>query len=128
VSQLDLEYGHDHRADEGWRRVLGAVRAGIESIGLKEFAFRADERPQLVSDALAGRDRKHPKMEWLVRLVLAVPEYHRMAIVGELAGLIGCDLVKRRVLTPEEELRALKERVRLELGAVGERLISEVTR
>ncbi len=128
MTQLDIEYGHDHRADEGWRRLLAAVRSGIEIMGLKEFSYRADERPQLVSDAMAARDRKHPKMRWLVDVLLAAPEYHRLAIVGVLADIVGCDLVKRRTLTTEERLARVEQALVEKLGMVGRQMLEEIGR
>lgn len=107
--------------------VHAALRQIVDVIGLKEAAFVCNAQPSALSDALRGEGQKYVRVAWLIALMTKAPP----ALGLELRRLIcgqGYGVVEIAPLKPEEELRLLRDRVRNEFGAAGERLIAEVRR
>ena len=129
TEQIPLEFGADARAREAWSTVLRLVREGMSATGgIKEWAYRLDVAPTLLSDCLNERDRKHVQARWLVAVVVQMPDPHRRAILDALASVAGYEVAPRKVLTPAEKLARLEDAVRSKLGAVGDELLKSIDR
>lgn len=128
TEQLAIEFGAQHRARALWQAIARHCRDIAEHVTIKELAYRCDVSPSLLSAALAERERNYLRAEWIPVFLIAANDLQRAALLSALAGTVGYQVSKARVLTPAERLAALEERVRRELGAVGERLIAEVDR
>lgn len=129
TEQIPLEFGADARAREAWAAVLRRIREGMEATGgIKEWAYKLDVAPTLLSDALHERDRKNFQARWLAAVIVLMPEPHRKALLDELAGAGGYELQPRRVLTTAEKLARLEEAVRTRLGPLGDELLRAIDR
>jgi hypothetical protein len=126
--QGSFAWRSDPHAEAAWVDLREAFRSAVAAIGLKEAAFRLDVSPSLLSDALAERDRKGLRLEWLPALLLIAPAEHAATILGLLASMRGLEVVRRKALTPEEKLERLTEKLRARFGAAGAELAAEVER
>lgn len=115
-SQGELPFSVGADADNRWINLLAILRSVVEEIGLKQVAYDLDTSPSQVSNALNERDRHHVPARWLVYLASKSRNDDLAWFFAELRGL---SLTTPPALTPEEELRRLKE-------AMGECLSSEV--
>jgi|SRR6187551_3117475 len=123
--QLNFGSVRDPRAAEQWTRLLDVVRDAVAVITPKELAYRLDIQPSYLSEALAGQNRKGLRLEWLQPILNMAPEPARVGIGTELFAPLGYELVRRQQLTPEEKLRQLEQRVAMEFGSAGARLVEE---
>lgn len=111
MTQLDLVPDWETLwADD--RRLL---RRMAEAIGLKQVAYELDVAPSQLSHALDERERNLPA-KWVRYLLRAAPKELREAYVRGLATMIGCELAEAPVMTPEQELAALKAALAESLG------------
>jgi hypothetical protein len=114
VSQLGLSYTAPFDARLDWERVLVTVRATVDRLGVKEVAHALDVAPSTLCEALANRGtaedkgRKRVALEWLSTILRMAGEADRLAIIEALALPVGYQVQRRRVLTPAEELAALR--------------------
>jgi hypothetical protein len=115
-SQAELPFASGADADNRWAHLLNILRSTVDELGLKQVAYDLDTSPSQLSNSLAERDRHHVPARWLV--YLATRSRHD-DIPGFFAGLRGLELSTPPVMTPEEELRRLRE-------AMGECLSAEV--
>lgn len=103
------EQQHDRGSRTYREQVLPIVRGTIERLTTKECASLFDVQPSAISDAIAGRDRKHVQLEWLVQLLMAAPEGSKLELLTTLCRIAGYKAPERaRELTPEEQLRIYK--------------------
>lgn len=128
MSNLDLPFQRDTRAESAWLRLRKAVYEAVQAVGVKEVAYRLDVAPSLLSDALNERDRKNFQLRWVFVVLDLASDAHRRSIAAELAGYGGFDITPRKVLTAEERLARLEDALRSKLGKVGESLLEEVGR
>lgn len=112
--QLGLSYSPPFDARLDWERVLVAVRATVDRLTPKEVAHALDVSPSTLCEALANRGtaedkgRKRIALEWLSTILRMAGEADRLAILEALALPVGYQVARRRVLTPAEELAALR--------------------
>lgn len=128
MSQAALNFGPSETERTAWHRVLDVVREVVATVGLKQLAFDLDCSPSLLGDALAERDRKGIRAEWIPTILTRATDLQRGALLCALAEPVGFDVVRRKVLTPEERLARLEALVTAKLGTVGEALLREVER
>ena len=62
----------------------------------------------MLADALAERNHRYLRVEWLLAILDAAPVAVRETAMKPLAATVGFDISRRRELTPEEELAALR--------------------
>lgn len=105
--QLPL-YRANERISNQWAALLPMVRSVVDFIGLKECAWRCDTSPSMLADALAERNHRYLRVEWLLAILDAAPVAVRETAMKPLAATVGFDISRRRELTPEEELAALR--------------------
>lgn len=87
------------------------VRA-VDRLTLKEVAWLTGASGPLILDAIAGRDRKSVKLEWLVVLLVAAPEDVRRELVVALNRVAGYqEPEKRKPLEPRDENRIWRRAV-----------------
>lgn len=115
----------DPQTGAAWSRLLEAIREAVVVITPKELAYRLDIQPSYLSEALAGRDRKGVRAEWLPTILAMAPDALRHSILAELAAPLGFEVVRRQDLSPEERLARLEQRIATEFGTMGARLVEE---
>jgi hypothetical protein len=113
-TQPDLPFATGVDSDTRWTALLATIRDVVDEIGLKQCAFDLDVSPSQLSHALNERERHHVPARWLVYLVTRSRHDDLPLFFASLRGL---DLVARPVISPEEELRRLKEAMAECLGA-----------
>lgn len=89
TAQIEMSLFARDQGARAWDSVLAAVKVAVDQLTLKEAAFLLDTSPSQLSDALAERDRKSVRAEWLVTLLVGTPPKVRDAIMGELARVSG---------------------------------------
>lgn len=104
-NQLDL-FDLPNSDGEKWEAVRKLVAETIDLIGTKQAAYDLDMQPSLLLHMLAERDRH--RISGRV-LVYAVTHAKDTTLVGFLAACGGQQIVTPEEITPEEELRRLKE-------------------
>lgn len=114
VSQGDLF--EDGSRQGRWRRFLRILAEGIDEIGTKRLAGELDEKPSVISNALAERDRHYFKTEWLLCVLELAPSTD---ILAALADAQDCDIVPREEIPPEERERRRKEAILRRFGPDG---------
>lgn len=105
-TQPELPFGVGSDADRQWTALLAIIRDVVDEVGLKQCAFDLDVSPSQLSHALNERERHHVPARWLVYFVRRSRHDDLPAFFAQLRGL---ELVARPTISPEEELRRLKE-------------------
>src|SRR5690242_15162735 len=108
------------------RRALAIVRAIVARVSPKEVAYALDVSPSALQDALAERERKGVRMEWLPTLLLLADDGERKDLLATIAGVAGYCVERARPATPEERLLELEQRVRDTFGRAGEALLIDL--
>ena len=104
------------------------LKPGVDTVTLKEFAFRIDARPSNVSDALAQRDRKRLAAEHLIVLLRLMPESNRAGMLNAIAGPLGYRVERVVALTPEERAKKAIEYVEKNAPGLLPGLVKEIGR
>jgi hypothetical protein len=115
AKQADLFEDSRTARERRTQELVAAMGEAADALTIKELAFFLGLSPATVANTLSCRDRKAPPLSYVMALVDLDPE-HRL--LRWLADQVGCDVVPRRKLTPEEELDALKRTLRSQ-GPVG---------
>lgn len=102
------------------RRVLPAIATAVERVTPKECAELFDARPGGITDALAERDRKSPRAEWIVMLLIAAPEATKLELLTELCRIAGyaAPPKKKKLTQAERDRRRWEEAKRMAPGLV----------
>lgn len=125
MTQAALDFGRDHRVTEAFRAVMRAVNDAVDACGLGVAAGACGCRTQDLSDALTGRANRHLRVEWLLAICdVSLPD-HRTRITNALLAWQGLTVFAARPLTAEEKLARLEQRVAIELGEAGRRVVEE---
>jgi hypothetical protein len=125
MTQQRLSFGVLAEAEQLWHRLLKRIEQTASAHGKGEVAATLEMPFSSFSNALRERNRSAFKALHLVALVLMDDGD---TILRELASAKGYELVRQIKLTPEEQLRRLREQVRRRFGEVGEQLLDEVER
>lgn len=123
--QISLEFGDDARAREAWARVLRRVNLLVDSLTVKEVAYRLNTQPSTLCDALAERERKNLHARQLVQ-IMAMQEGE--SLLAEIADALGYEVKRKAPLSPAEQLARLEAAVKSKLGQLGEELVKEALR
>lgn len=129
MQQLGLQYDPSHTGADDWTEVLAWFRRAVDCLGNKEVAYRLDIAPSQLTDALNERERKDVKAKWIAVVLRMSSE----VIVREYLEIVsrhhGYEEPKRKkVRTPEEELRDLRELLKQKAPAVLELVDKEMGR
>lgn len=89
LPQVEMDYSPRDRGTRAWETVLAVVRLAVDRMTLKEVAFLLDTSPSFLADALAERDRKGVKAEWLIVLIIGAPPKVRAELVFEINRVAG---------------------------------------
>jgi hypothetical protein len=120
TEQVRLAFPSSYLAEERWPELLEIVKQEADRIGRKQVAYDLDVSRTVLDNTLADRDRCHLKARHLVYFALQSPR-----IAEWFARLSGGTFEPNPVMTPEEELAALKKVLR-DQGEVGRHLLGLV--
>lgn len=109
--QLSIGAVRDPNAADCWSRLQETVAEACALVTAKELAYRLDIAPSYLNEALHEKNNKGFRLSWLPTVLLMTTETSFDSIVGTQAALRGRTLEKRKQLTPEEELVALRAAV-----------------
>ena len=114
--QLSLGYAPAIEAEHDWPLVMDDLREAVRVIGIKNATHECNSEPTVFRDALHERERKGPRLKWL--LVLAIMADDDPAargvmrrLIGRLADRIGCEVVEKEPQDPVGELDDYKNAV-----------------
>lgn len=124
MTQEILDFGRAERVTAAHRRLLRVVGDAVDAISLLVAAGACDARKSELADALAGREGRHFRTEWLLAIMDAAPD-HRARIAAAMLEWLGMTAAAARARTAEERLADLERRVAAELGTAGARLVEE---
>lgn len=128
MSQESLNFGREDRVSRAYRRVLRAVSDAVDAIGLLVAAGACDCAKSDLLAALADREHRHLRVEWLMAICDASPPDFRARIIAALVDWQGLAVIPVRPLTAEEKLERLEARLVERLGSVGKQLVEELER
>jgi hypothetical protein len=123
--QAALDFGRSHRVEQAHRKLLRIVNDAVDVLGLVQAAGACDCSKSDLASALAGREHRHLRVEWLLAIADVAPADCRRAIVDALVTWLGLSVVPSRPLTPEERLAQLEARVAVRFGQAGVELLKE---
>jgi hypothetical protein len=122
----ELEFGNGHRIATARKCLLRRSTDCMEAIGGLEVAIGATgARRQDLSDALAGREGRHFRIEWAWAIALLAPEPMRAEVASCLVEALGYGIAPIRPLTDAEKLARLEYRVATRFGQAGAELVEE---
>jgi hypothetical protein len=116
-----LLFPEERRSISTWESILDEIRRVVNVRGLKEVAFDLDLRASHLAHALAYRERKGIRAEWLPYLVAHAPDTRLAAALvapARLGVVPVCELTVEQKL--DKLLRALEKS-----GPVGAALLRE---
>lgn len=119
--QLTIRYPGAWSAQEAHPLVMEEIRRVANAVGLKQVAFDLDTTPSYLSNALAERERHYLRVEWVLYFISRDPTTKLLEAIADVAR---CDVVRRRELTPAEEL----DRIKTALSELGPELRDLVRR
>jgi hypothetical protein len=125
MSQASLDFGRGDRIARAYRRVLRVVGDAVDAIGLLEAAGACDCSKSDLVAALADREHRHLRVEWLMAICDTAPPDFRERIYEALLEWQGLRVEPAKPLTVEERLARLEQRVTTELGSAGKRIVEE---
>jgi hypothetical protein len=125
MSQEALNFGRGDRVARAYSRVLRMVSDAVDAIGLIQAAGACDCAKSDLLAALADRDHRHLRVEWLMAICDAAPPDFRMRIVSSLLEWQGFTATPVKPLTAEEKLAKLEARLVARLGDLGKQLVEE---
>lgn len=111
MSQLEIAFHPSQHGREVWKVELDWARRCVTELGAKEVCYWLDIAPSTLSEALAERDKKALKGEWVRVLVMMAPQSLREEWLRLVAGPMHFVVERRKKLTPEQELRAMKRAI-----------------
>lgn len=106
---------------------LEVFTAAVARVGIKECVHLFDVQPTMLPDALRERDRKGPRLEWLITLLIAAPDavkHELVTAINRIAGFRPPE--RRRELTADEELRVRRRATRRLAPAIADLIDQEV--
>lgn len=113
MQQLMMGVVADRRTAELWEELHEAVKDAARLITPKELCFRLGITAQYLSDALGGKNSKGFRLEWLVDVLDMAPLESVERIMRVLGKIRGFEPVRKKVLTPEQKLDAVFDRLKV---------------
>lgn len=128
MTQESLDFGREDRVRRAYSRLLRLVADAVDAIGLVQAAGACDCAKSDLLAALADREHRHLRVEWLMAICDVAPIDFRNRIITTLVEWMGLAVVPVKPLTAEEKLARLEARVVAKLGELGKQLVDEVGR
>jgi len=116
--QLALVYDAASVGADDWAEILAWFRRAVDVLGHKEVAYRLDVQPSQLTDALHERERKDIKAKWFRTVLRMCPESLAREYLEIEARQLGYAIERKKVRTPEEELREMRELLKREAPGV----------
>lgn len=113
AEQLPLRYDGVTTAGAWWRHLLGEMERVVSFVTLKQASFDLDLKPSQLAHALAERDNRHPRAEWIPYLVHRAPDLELARALVAPAGLV---VERAPEMTAEEKLARLETTIGEHLG------------
>lgn len=104
--QLPMRYDDESAATELWDYVLPALREAVDQLRLAQVAGQLNVTASQLAHALAGRDRKYVRAEWLLWVLANAPSPD---LLRRVADLRNHDIVEREPADAAELLAARME-------------------
>ncbi len=121
TGQLPIQWSDRDLVSQAWPAGLELLRGFVQATTLKEVAYVLDEQPSGLAHELAERDYREAKARLLV---LAVMRDKTRTIIKWLCRLAGGRFVQDSPLTPEEELRRIRESL-AKAGPAGQAILED---
>ena len=125
MSQGSLDFGRLHRVDIAHRQLLRILTDAVEAVGLHQAAGACDARSSELADALARREHRYMRVEWVFAICDIAPPDFRIRIADALVNWLGLRVEAAKKLKPEERLARLEERIAKHFGPAGAQLVEE---
>lgn len=125
MMQESLDFGRSHRVAAAYRKVLRALNDAVDAVGLLQAAGACDARKTELHDALADREGRYIRLEWLLAICDIAPADYRARIVTAFVEWQGLAVIPVKPLTAEEKLARLEQRLIAKLGAAGQEIVEE---
>jgi hypothetical protein len=125
TSQLSLDYGQADRIERGRDELADALFAAVKELGWKRSADACGARQQDLNDALRDRQGRHIRIEWIWAIADAAGGDFKARIVEAVNRPVGMTAVPSKILTPEDRLARLENRVIEKLGPLGLQIVEE---
>lgn len=116
IDQLDFPPVRESTLSAWWRRVRDEMGRVVQYVGLKQAAFDLDLSPSQLAHALAERDGRRPRAEWIPYLVHKAPD---LELAKALVAPGRLEVERAPEMTPEEQLQRFE-------GALAETVCPEV--
>lgn len=128
VAAAAADPGPNDDARLAWRRALEVIRLIVARAGPKEVAFALDVHGSLLSDALAERDRKGVRAEWLPVILGFATSDERATLLGCFAEPAGFEVRPLEPLSPAEYAHELESVLLERFGVAGKEAVEQLRR
>ncbi len=125
MSQGELDFGRSERVGAAHYRLMRAVNDVVDAIGLMVAAGACGARTSDLADALAMREHRYLRSEWLLAICDVASPEQRARIVSAFIDWMGLRVEAARKLKPEERLARLEERIARRFGEAGAEIVEE---
>ena len=112
---MQLSLGEENAARDALR---AAVVDAVRLITPKELCFRLGITASYLSEALAGKNSKGFRLDWLTTVIEMAPIDAVTPILKALCEIRGFDFERRKKRTPEEENREMRAILKREAPGV----------
>ncbi|MBA2718908.1 MAG: hypothetical protein H0U52_06675, partial [Chloroflexi bacterium] len=116
--QLALTYDAAHVGGDVWSEELAWLRRAVGVLGHKLVAGELDIAPSTLTDALLERERKSIKGEWIAKIRQLSSDAMRQEWLRIVSRPLGYEPERLASMTPEEELRLVRELLKVEAPSV----------
>lgn len=121
MTQQPLDFGRQDRAERARQRLLRVLGDVVDELDVTVAAAACDARRSELLDALAGRDGRYFRIDWLLAICdIASPDQRRR--LQEAAFPV------HRPMTDAERLARLEQRIATQFGVAGAALVEESRR
>lgn len=126
--QLALTYDPASEGGSVWKDELAWLRRAVDVLGHKHVAAELDIAPSTLTDALLERERKSIKGEWIAKIRHMCSDGLRQEWLRIVAKPLGYEVERMATMTPEEELRRMRELMQREAPMLLKALDKEIRR
>lgn len=124
MQQVTFDFGREDRLERAERSLMEALTDAVSAIGLTRAAGACGARKQDLSDALNGREGRHIRISWAIRIADEAGGEHQRRILDAWNLAQGYRAEPDRPLSAEEELAQLKAEVATQFGVAGAELVN----
>lgn len=109
TEQISISYEEDPLLSHHCKCVKREMSRVIAHVGLQEAAHDLDVKPSMLAHAMAERERKYPRADWVVYCLIKDPG---KGLAQALMDAPGLDVADRIELTPAQKVARLEQAVR----------------